>query len=425
MRKTALAGALLVSSAVFAQPEDTKLIREELEVIKEELRRLRLEIAMPQITEYKSYTGLGPAASKALINPKGVSIGGYGELWFTNIPNARPNTEVDLYRFIIYLGYSFTERLKFNSEIEIEHAMIEAEDDGTAVGGEVAIEFAFVDYRFNDWLGIRGGMVLVPMGITNEYHEPPTYFSVRQPYLEKKLFPFTWRENGVGVYGETELLEYRVYLINGMKAEEGEYKTGSPLKKLAQSGAEAVSDQLAFTGRVDFKLPRNLKVGGATFISGVQNPQGERLGTVSILSPHLWWQYAGFDVRFVGAYTTVSGADRITAELSPPTCPSIPQNCNVFPEKMQGFYLQVAYNLFRFTDLDQELYLFGKYEDLDVYKEVPAGYQRPTGQKYRIYNVGLTYRPDPLVALKADYVRKSVSDAADSDIYSMAITWMF
>ncbi len=422
MKRTVLTGALLASSAIFAQPAgDIGQIREELEVIKDELRRLRLEIAMPQITEYKSYTGLGPAASKALINPRGVSIGGYGEIWFTNIPNQRPNTEVDLYRFIVYLGYAFTEKLKFNSEIEIEHAKIEGGEEG----GEVAIEFAFVDYRFNKLLGIRGGMVLVPLGITNEYHEPPTYMSVRQPYLEKSLFPFTWRENGVGAYGETDLLEYRVYLINGMKAEEGEYKSSSPLKKLAQSGAMAVSDQLAFTGRVDFKLPYNLKLGGATFISGVQNGQGEKLGTVSILSPHLWWQYAGFDVRFVGAYTTVSGADRITAELSPATCPSLPNTCNVFPEKMQGFYLQVAYNVLRFFDSDQELFLFGKLEDINAYKEVPAGYQKPTGGNYKIYNIGLSYRPHPLVALKADYVRKDVTEGSNSDIYSMAITWMF
>ncbi|HHJ63680.1 MAG TPA: DUF3373 domain-containing protein [Aquifex aeolicus] len=423
MKRTVLTGALLASSAIFAQPAgDIGQIREELEVIKDELRRLRLEIAMPQITEYKSYTGLGPAASKALINPRGVSIGGYGEIWFTNIPNQKPNTEVDLYRFIIYLGYAFTEKLKFNSEIEIEHAKIEA---GEEDGGEVAIEFAFVDYRFNRLLGIRGGMVLVPLGITNEYHEPPTYMSVRQPYLEKSLFPFTWRENGVGAYGETDLLEYRVYLINGMKAEEEEYKPSSPLKKLAQSGAMAVSDQLAFTGRVDFKLPYNLKLGGATFISGVQNEQGEKLGTVSILSPHLWWQYAGFDVRFVGAYTTVSGADKITAELSPATCPSLPNTCNVFPEKMQGFYLQVAYNVLRFFDSDQELFLFGKLEDINAYKEVPAGYQKPAGGNYKIYNIGLTYRPHPLVALKADYVRKDVDEGNNSDIYSMAITWMF
>jgi len=117
MVKKGLLSTLIASGVIFAQPlDEVKQLREEVEVLKEELRKLKLEISMPQITTYQSYTGLGPAASKALINPKGVSIGGYGEVWFTNIPQTGKNFEVDLYRFIIYLGYAFTEKLKFNSE---------------------------------------------------------------------------------------------------------------------------------------------------------------------------------------------------------------------------------------------------------------------------------------------------------------------
>ena len=415
MRKL-VTGALLLSSAVLAQPEnEIERIKEEVEVLKEEIRRLRLEIAAPEITEYRSYTGLGPAASKALFNPKGVSIGGYGEIWFTNIPQTGENFEADLFRFITYLGYAFTDKLKFNSEIEIEHAKVEGGEEG----GEVAIEFAFLDYRVNRYLGLRGGMVLIPLGITNEYHEPPTYFSVRQPYLEKKIFPFTWRENGVGFYGETDLFEYRAYIINGMKVG-GDYDPDEPLDSITQDGSEAIGDSPAFTGRFDVKLPKNLKVGLAAFISPVVDSSGSRLGTISLFSPHLWWQYAGFDVRFVGAYADVSGADRITQAVQSldPTY--------VFPEKMRGFYLQVAYNVLRFFDTDHELFVFGKIEDVDRYAEVPTGYTKPNGGNLSVINFGVSYRPHPLVALKADYARENYSGTKqDNDVYSAAITWMF
>ena len=428
MKGKAVALSLVLASSVFAQNVDAEItkLKEEIEVLKEEIRKLKLSSADVPIDPKEISPGgygLGPAASKALLNPKGISIGGYGEIWFTNRPNKQPNSEIDLYRFIIYLGYAFNEKLKFNSEIEIEHAKVEGGEEG----GELAIEFAFLDYRFKREFGVRGGMVLVPVGITNEFHEPPTYFSVRQPYVEKTLFPFTWRENGVGVYGDTDLVEYRAYIINGLKAEEGKYKARTPLDKLAQDGSQASADGLAFTGRVDFKLPKNLRVGLATFISEVQNEKGEIIGRVNLFSPHLWWQYGGWDVRFVGAYTTTSNADRISEELSPATCQVDPTTCNVFPKRMNGFYLQVAYNVFRFFDTDHELYLFGKYEDINLYDEVPSGYPKPKGYDFRIYNVGLSYFPHPLVALKADYVRKDVSDLPDSDedIYSMAITWMF
>ena len=416
MRK--LAGTvLLLSSAIFAQ-EEVKQLREEVEVIKEELRRLRLEISMPQITTYQSYTGLGPAASKALINPKGVSIGGYGEVWFTAKPQETSERfEADLFRFIVYLGYAFTEKLKFNSEIEIEHAKVEGGEEG----GEVAIEFAFIDYRVNKYLGLRGGMVLVPLGITNEYHEPPTYLSVRQPYLEKKLFPFTWRENGVGFYGETDLVEYRAYVINGMKVGDS-YDPDEPLDSITQDGSEAIGDSPAFTGRFDLKLPKNLKVGVATFLSPVFDSNGNRLGSVSILSPHLWWQYAGFDVRFVGAYTTVDNSERITQAVRTSTG----DPTHVFPKRMQGFYFQVAYNVLRFFDTEQELFLFGKVEDVQRYADVPAGETVPDGGNLRILNIGISYRPHPLVALKADYAREDYSgNRQDMDVYSTAITWMF
>ena len=414
MVKKLVAPSLLLAGAVFAQPSsEVQALREEMEVLKEELRKLKLEISMPQITTYESYTGLGPAASKALINPKGVSIGGYGEIWFDYNPNRNPRGKTDVFRYIMYLGYAFNDKLKFNSEIEIEHT------------NKILLEFAFIDYRVNKSLGIRGGQVLIPIGITNEYHEPPTYFSVRQPYVEKKLFPFTWKENGVGVYGDTEFVEYRAYVINPMKAEASSYKDFTePLDQMNQNGGQANMQNLGFTGRVDFKLPMGLKIGTATFISPVEDTNGNKLGTISLISPHLWLQYAGFDVRFVGAYANISGADNITSVIDDGN-PADGQE--VFPEKMQGFYLQVAYNVLRFLDTEQELYVFGKVETVDRYNKVPTGYSKPKGKasKLDVINVGIAYKPHPLVSLKADYARESYKEGDNQHVYSSAITWMF
>ena len=43
-------------------------------------------------------------------------------------------TEADLHRFVLMVGHSFTDRLKFWSEVEIEHAFVE----GAEESGEVA-----------------------------------------------------------------------------------------------------------------------------------------------------------------------------------------------------------------------------------------------------------------------------------------------
>ncbi len=404
--------------------EETK---QETEVLKEEIRKLRLEIAMPQL-EIKSYSGLGPAASKVHFNPRGVSIGGYGEIHFTYNPDKRPKSTVDAKRLVLYLGYAFDEKLKFNSEIEWAHAFVE----GAEESGEVEVEFAYLDYNFNERFGLRGGLLLIPVGIINEYHEPPTFPSVDRPYVERNIIPTTFRELGFGAYGKIGNFEYRAYITNGLKPNEeaGEkVEKGELLGGFKQKGFKAAADQVAFTGRIGINLPYNIKVGGSTFIGGVQNDEGKRLGTVSLFSPHLWWQYSGWDIRAVGVYGSTSDAQKISLAVSQdPACTYLGDlsKCTVFPKRFYGFYTQVAYDIFRlFKTSDHELYVFGIYENYNTHSSVPEGFEKPAGSKVQVFNLGLSYKPHPLVALKADYVRFEPKSAKKQNIYRAAISWMF
>nr|WP_121013132.1 DUF3373 domain-containing protein [Hydrogenivirga caldilitoris] len=421
--------SLLLAGSIFAQPSDElKQLREEVEVLKEELRKLRLEISIPQITTYQSYSGLGPAASKALINPKGVSVGGYGEVHFyKSNKDIRGGTKsyTDLTRLILYIGYAFTEKLKFTSELELEHASTNS-GHGTG-GGYFKAELAILDYNFKPQFGVRGGLLLIPVGIINEVHEPPTFYTVDRPYLERNIIPTTWEEIGVGAYGTIGMVDYRVYVTNALMLKGGGgYSPSAPLKTARQRGARAVSERFGLTGRVDLNLPYNLKLGGSFWTGDVQSKggsdsnlglrRGEKVGSVTLFSPHLWWQWAGFDVRVVGAYVKVNDADKIGNDLG----------VTNYPSKMQGFYTQVAYNVLRLTDIEQELYIFGMYENYDTHASVPSGYSKPAGHKVQIFNVGLSYKPHPLVALKADYVKEDYSDGNDDrNLYRAAISWMF
>ncbi|ACD66533.1 MAG TPA: DUF3373 domain-containing protein [Sulfurihydrogenibium sp.] len=451
MRKTLLSMALLSSVALAHASEDkikiledqikllqeevqklkqeqasVKEVKEENESIKEELRKLKIEIAMPEL-EVKSYYGMGPAASKAMFNQKGVSIGGYGEIHFVHNPDKKPKNTIDAKRLILYFGYAFNEKLKFNSEIEWEHAFVEGKEES----GETAVEFAFIDYNFSQKLGLRGGLLLIPVGIVNEYHEPPTFPSVDRPYLERNIIPSTWRELGFGAYGKLGNLEYKAYITNGLKPNEeaGEkVEKGEILKGFRQNGFKAASDQIAFTGRLDYNLPINLKVGISGFFGGVQDDEGNKLGSINLLFPHLWWQYRGWDLRLVGAYGTTSGADKISQGISTnPVCQlGDTTQCTTFPKKFYGFYTQVAYDVLKFFKVsDQQLNLFGIYENYDTHASVPEGFEKPEGHKVEVYNIGLSYKPHPLVALKADYVRFSPHDAKKQNLYRFAIGWMF
>ncbi|MFN3263618.1 MAG: DUF3373 domain-containing protein [Aquificaceae bacterium] len=466
MKRVLLATALL-STTVFAQPAEDRIrqleeqirmlqqevqklkeeqkkaeeTKKETEALKEEIRQLRLDIAMPKL-EIKSYSGLGPAASKVHFNPRGVSIGGYGELVFRhNDVNARGGAKsiANMQRIILYLGYAFDEKLKFNSELELEHASTSA-GHGTG-GGYFKAELAYLDYQFRPEFGVRGGLLLMPVGIVNEVHEPPTFPSAERPFFERRIMMSTWEEMGLGAYGAVGPVDYRFYVINGLMLKGGgDYDVTEPLKTVRQRGARAVADRLGFTGRVDINLPLNLRVGGSFVYADVQSKggsdsqlglrRGSKVGSLTMFSPHLWWQHAGWDIRFVGALVKTDDALKMSRDLFGNNIqnPNTGANRNnIMPEEQKGFYVQVAYDLFRlFGPENQELYVFGIYEDFDTHSKVPSGFLKPSGHKLKVYNLGLSYKPHPLVAIKADYARLNYSSPRkDENEYRLTLGFMF
>lgn len=420
----------------------TEEVKKEAEALKEEIRQLRLDIGIPQL-EIKSYSGLGPAASKVHFNPRGVSIGGYGELYLYryNSVNARGGAKAiaNMQRLILYLGYAFNEKLKFNSELELEHASTSGEH-GTG-GGYFKAELAYLDYQFRPEFGIRGGLLLMPVGIVNEIHEPPTFPSAERPFFERRIALSTWEEMGVGAYGTVGPVDYRFYVINGLMLRGGgSYNVEEPLKNMRQRGARAVADRLGFTGRIDVNLPFNLTVGASFVLADVQSKggsdsqlrlrRGTKVGSVSMFFPHLWYQHAGWDIRFVGAYIKTDDALKMSRDLfgnniqNPQTRANIN---NILPEEQKGFYVQVAYDIFRLFGPDnQELYVFGIYEDFDTHSKVPNGFLKPPGHRLRVYNFGISYKPHPLVAIKADYARLNYSKPRkDENEYRLMLGFMF
>ena len=95
--------------------------------------------------------------------PDGLTIGGYGDV-HANFDNGSESDEIDFHRLVMYLGYDFSDWIKFHSETELEHAWT---DDGY-----VLLEQAYVDFLLSDQANIRTGRMLAPVGIINQNHEP-------------------------------------------------------------------------------------------------------------------------------------------------------------------------------------------------------------------------------------------------------------
>src|SRR3990170_1245479 len=77
---------MFISTVSFAEEAEIKEMKRQIEVLTEEMEKLKLgAVAEPK---YESFMGLGPAASKVYGIEKGLSIGGYGEVFYNNYQHA-------------------------------------------------------------------------------------------------------------------------------------------------------------------------------------------------------------------------------------------------------------------------------------------------------------------------------------------------
>ena len=140
-------------------------------------------VELPRESAIENALGRAPAMS-------GSAFGGYGELTL-NAPSNAPSV-VDMRRLVLFFGHNFTDRLRFYSEFEVEHAVASSSDQG-----EAEVEQAYLDGLLSRWINLRGGLILMPMGIVNVYHEPPSFNGVDRPDVDQFVIPSTWREPGV------------------------------------------------------------------------------------------------------------------------------------------------------------------------------------------------------------------------------------
>ena len=263
------------------QEEGTELqeMKRQIEILTEEIEKLKLgAVAEP---EYESFMGLGPAASKVYAVEKGLSLGGYGEVVYANYQESSKKDLMDTQRFVLYGGYKFSDRVIMNTELEFEH------------GGksDVYVEFSYLDFLLDPLLNLRTGLVLVPIGIVNKYHEPTVYHGVFRPDVETNIIPTTWREIGLIIFGREGSLSYEAGVLNGMKSDGFDSKGW--IRGGRYKGIKANGDNLALVANLEYELLTGFNMGGAYYHGetgqgdgGDEVKAGEKEGTINIWEVH-------------------------------------------------------------------------------------------------------------------------------------------
>jgi opacity protein-like surface antigen len=415
----ALLAALSLASAAAADPatdgerardDEIADLKQKLSTVVEEVEKLRAQVAAPEVPqELKSQNGFGPAAAKIYSIAHGLSIGGYveGHYAYQDMGDNPTSNEVNLDREVLYLGYKFNDWIAWNSEIEFENA-------STEENGSVTVEFSTLDFLIRPDFNARIGVLLLPMGILNEVHEPPFYYGVFKPQVETSIIPTTWSEYGAGFFGRLgETVSYRVYVVSGMNAEGFE---SSGIREGRQGSSEALANDLAFVGRLEWEPLAGLSVGGS-YYSG-NSGQGQKLDIngaefampktpLSIFELHSIYRWQGLTARALYAQSHIGNSGQLSELFS-----DADHEQPVISRRLLGGYVEVAYDVMPLLSAGTEMSLepFFRWEYCDTQNDVASGFTADRMFKQRIYVPGVQFKPIPNVVLKLDY--RNVDDFA-------------
>jgi len=379
------------------------------------------------------------SAEKIIAGNEGLYIGGYGQIDF-NLPSRdgtiHKNGTLDVHRLVTFFGYNFNDKASFVSEVEFEHvtevyveqaffgynfnekASFVSEVEFEHVT-EVYVEQAFLDYKIKKNLSINAGLILIPMGIQNLYHEPPTFNGVGRTNIDKYIIPTTWREMGVGLSGRSleHSINYQAMVVNGFNGynDGGVFSGKSGLRSGRQKGAESYITYPDFAARISYYGQPGLNFGFSAYLGDSESKAYDGLdladetAVASADSTIIGIQMMGIDARYNKGALQLTG-QYVIADLSNT------DQYNGFTGKdvgssLTGYYYEIGYNLMdgiipSISSDSEELIAFARYENYNTHAEVEGITINDAYNRTEI-TFGLGFKVAPGAVFKADYQIKS------------------
>jgi len=374
---------LLASSNVYAQDSNAELL-EMMKSMQQQIDELKLQLAETQSktveTEEKveAVAEVMESGSALAAEPRKTTIGGYGELHYNNLSAEDPARDVeaiDFHRFVLYFGHEFNEKTRFYSELELEHSFIA--DSGGGTPGEVELEQAFVEFDLRPGLYSKAGLFLLPVGILNETHEPPTFYGVERNNVENIIIPSTWWEAGAGMNGRMgSSWDWNVAFTSGLQMP----TTGSNAFRVRsgrQKVAKALASDGAITGRVRYLGIPGLQAGMTLqYQFDPSQAANDGLDDGTLLEAHVNYQRSGFGLRALYSRWDFSG-DAVEAAGA---------------DVQTGWYVEPSYRL------NQYLGFYTRYSEVEAARDQ---------DQFDQWELGFNWWPAENVVVKFDYRDRS------------------
>jgi hypothetical protein len=383
MISTAAMVCLLASPVVYADEGNAELLLK-LESLQQQIDELKQQLAKTQSqtveTDAKVEAVVEVVESSSAVQPQvnKTTLGGYGELHYNNLSAEDPSKDlerVDFHRFVLFIGHEFNDKTRFYSELELEHALVA--DTGGDTPGEVELEQAFIEHELGTDLYAKGGIFLVPVGILNETHEPPTFYGVERNDVENIIVPSTWWEAGAALNGRFGSgWKWDLAFSSGLEMPTTG-KNAFRVRSGRQKVANAIASDGALTGRLGYVgIPGLNAAVTLQYQFDPSQESGDGLDDGTLLEAHVDYRRGGFGLRALYARWDFSGDAVEEADADSQT----------------GWYIEPSYRL------NEHVGIYTRYEDIDAARNQ---------DKFSQWEVGLNWWLAENVVIKFDYRDRS------------------
>lgn len=327
------------------------------------------------------------------------TFGSYGELHLNKLKNRKAGgsnkDELDLHRFVIFMGHEFSEQIRFFSELEVEHAM--AKDTAAGSSGVVAVEQAYLDFTVSDALSVKAGMMVMPVGIISETHEPPTFYGVERNPVETNIIPTTWREGGIAFTTRMgDGLSLDAAITSGLATTAAK---NYAVRDGRLSGASARAKDAAYTVRLKWAgMPGVELATTAQRQSDITQSLDATAGAATLYEAHAAVSKGAFGLRALYAAWSLDG--------SGPKA--------VGADKQQGWYVEPAWKF------AEQWGVFARRSTWDNRAGDAAD------SRYSQTDFGVNYWPHPDVVVKLDHQNQQSPNGQDEfDGFNLGLGYQF
>lgn len=418
MRSTLMAAAtaFLIVAASFPARAQEPDVRKEIDELRAEVRALKTELdAMRQERAQPAAAAPASAPSTAVAAPTGqlaehaTTLWGYGEMNYNRPTHDTASTQADLRRAVLGFSHAFSDSTRVLGELEWEHAVVSADDRG-----ESEVEQLYVEHQFRPQLGGRFGLMLIPLGLLNEHHEPGNYYGVERNLVETAIIPSTWREGGVSAFGSTGSgLNWSAGITTGFNLNKWDPTSAegrdSPLGSIHQELQLAKAHDPSVFAAVNWQGIPGVTVGGGAFTGKVAQGQPDFAGGKARLTlgeAHARWQSGAFDLSAIYARGSISGTEGLNLTFAGDVTP--------VPKSFWGSYVQGAWHAWQRGD--SSVNPFVRFEEGNTaasYAAMPLGLGIAASPTERVWTAGINYFIEQGVLFKVDYQKFRVDRVRD------------